>query len=258
MVPKSESLQKLHSLGSMKPKAIFAASLLLAAGVMDVSADDPFANVLIQYDFNTLTHDWDSNIPAYCAPCVWTTDLSLSNLNQGLHVGGPDGSKFKCFEGWDTVYDYSFVRTDLSPHAGTLSYNVFVRDQMMAEISGLSLDWKRPSSTTADAIQASIFWEDTSGDIQYRTTGPVDLIGTGAWNHLDLDFSSGSSLLPSGTDGSGRQFHVELYAWGQNGDALFLDNIILKGDCAPIPEPGGVVMIAAAALALILRRRGRA
>ena len=50
---------------------------------------------------------------------------------------------------------------------------------------------------------------------------------------------------------------VQSYAWGQNGDALYLDNVLLKGACAPIPEPGGALLIAAAGLALLLRRRGR-
>jgi len=218
---------------------------------------DPFANVLIKYDFNTLSKDWDSNTPAYCAPCVWTTDLSLNTLNQGLHYGGADGTNFRCFEGWDSTYDYSLSRTDLSQELRTLSYDVFVRDNMIAEISGVCLDWQRPGSSSVDSIQASIFWQDAGGAVQYRTSGPVALGEVGSWSTLNLDFSSGSSALPTGIDTSGRQFHVELYAWGQDGDALYLDNVVLKGVCAPIPEPNGAMLIAAAGLALLLRRRGR-
>lgn len=140
----------------------------------------------------------------------------------------------------------------------TLSYDVYVRDNMIAEISGVCLDWQRPGTSSVDSIQASIFWQDAAGAIQHRTSGQVALNGTGSWSTLNLDFSSGSSALPTGIDTSGRQFHVELYAWGQNGDALYLDNVLLKGVCAPIPEPGGAMLIAAAGLALLLRRRGRA
>lgn len=88
----------------MKIKLNFAAALLLLiCPALRGQVVDPFANVLISYDFNNLNEDWDSNTPAYCARCVWTTDLSLNTLNQGLHYGGPDGSKFRCFEGWDAV-----------------------------------------------------------------------------------------------------------------------------------------------------------
>lgn len=243
----------------MKIKLNFAAALLLLiCPALRGQVVDPFANVLISYDFNNLNEDWDSNTPAYCARCVWTTDLSLNTLNQGLHYGGPDGSKFRCFEGWDAGYDYSLSRTDLSQAMRTLSYDVYVRDNMIAEISRVCLDWQRPGTSSVDSIQASIFWQDAAGAIQHRTSGQVALNGTGSWSTLNLDFSSGSSALPTGIDTSGRQFHVELYAWGQNGDALYLDNVLLKGVCAPIPEPGGAMLIAAAGLALLLRRRGRA
>jgi hypothetical protein len=137
----------------------------------------------------------------------------------------------------------------------TLSHDLFVRSGSIAEIAGVSFDWQRPGSTSANALQASIFWEDASGLIQYRTSGPVSLTGTGSWNRLDLDFTSGSSALPTGIDTSGKQFHIELYAWGQDGGVLYLDNVVLKGVCAPIPEPSGAILIAAAGLALLLRRR---
>jgi len=236
----------LHLLGSF--------SLLFTSIAL---ANDPFENVLIKYDFNTLSNDWDSNVPDYCAPCVWTTDLSLNTLNQGLHYGGPDGSKFRSFEGWDSTNNYDFNRTDLDQAVRTLSYDVFVRTDAIAQIAGVSFDWQRPGASSADSIQASIFWEDSFGAIQHRTSGPVSLTGTGSWSNLSLSFTSGSSPLPTGLDTAGRQFHIELYAFGQNGDALYLDNVVLNGDCAPIPEPGGAVLIAAAGLLLLVRRRIR-
>ncbi len=246
--------RKTKNLARIVTAAIACGGFSLAANLV---ASDPFENVLIKYDFNTLNADWDSNVPAYCAPCVWTTDLSLNSLNQGLHYGGPDGGKFRYFEGWDSSYNYDLTRTDLSQAVRTLSYDVFVRTNSIAEIAGVSFDWQRPGASTVDSIQASIFWEDSVGAIQHRTSGPVSLTGTGTWNNLSLSFISGSSPLPTGLETSGRQFHVELYAFGQSGDALFLDNVILNGDCAPIPEPGGAILIAAAGFLFLIRRRLR-
>jgi len=218
---------------------------------------DPLEDVLILYDFNTLKCDWETNPPAFCAPCVWATDLSLDRLCQSLQDGGPDGSKFRSFGGWDSSYDYSFARTDFSSVSGTLSYDVYVRADAIANISGVSFDWQRPGDSSVDAIQATIFWEGPAGSIEYCSSGPIALNGTGCWNSRVLDFPIDVTPLPTGIDTSGKQFHIEFYAWGNNGDALLLDNVALKGMCAPIPEPGSAILIAAAGLALLLRRRMR-
>lgn len=219
---------------------------------------DTFENVLVRYDFNQLKCDWDINAPSFNAPCVCVTDLSLNCLSQGLQEGGSDGSKFRSFAGWDCAYDYSFARSDFSSAAGTLSYDVYVRADAIASISGVSFDWQRPGSSSVDGIQATIFWEGAGGSIQYCSSGPIALDGTGGWNSRELDFPIDVTPLPTGADTSGKQFHIEFYAWGNNGDALLLDNVALKGMCAPIPEPSGAILIAAAGMALLLRRRIRA
>ena len=215
---------------------------------------DPLPNILIKYDFNTLTEDNDPNVPAYYDPGVTTTNLSLNSLNQGLNNGGPDGSKFRSFEGWDSVYDYNLSRTNLTQAPDSLAYDVFVQTDSMVQITGVSFDWRRPESSSVNSIQASIFWEDSFGNTQNRTSGPFSLTGTGIWNNSSLTFDSGSSPLPTGIDTSGEHFHIELYGWGGEGNTLYMDNVILNGNSAPIPEPGSAVLIATASLFLLTRR----
>lgn len=242
-------------------KKLFFALLAAASfsGAASAQVINPYANVLAFYDFNDLTSASSSNTVTYCAPCInAATDVSLNGLSQSLHFfGGPDGSKFRCFAGWDTSYDYSFIRSDLSQEVDTLAFDVIVDPQATALISSLSLDWKRPSINSVDSLQASIFWEDSSGAVQYRTSGPVSLGNIGSWNSLDFQFNAGSSAFPTGASGAGGLYHVELYAWGAQGGTLYLDNISLNGQCAPIPEPAGALLLGAAGMMVLLRRRSR-
>ncbi len=235
-------------------KLIAVATLLIPAALQAHPGD--LSNVLALYNFNNLTCNWENNPPSYLAPCVCASDITLNRLCQGYQpCGGPDGSAFRTFSGWDTSYDYSFARTDFSSVPGTLSYDVFVKNDAIANISGVSFDWMRPDSNSVDAIQATIFWQGTTGGIQYCSTGPISLNGTGNWNSRELDFPIDVTPLPTGIDTTGKQFHIELYAWGSGAGPLYLDNVALIGDCAPIPEPGGALLIAATGMLLLLRRR---
>lgn len=229
------------------------------SGVASAQVIDPYANVLAFFDFNNVPSASSPNTVTYCAPCInAVTDLSLNGVSQSLHsFGGPDGSKFRCFAGWDKTYDYSFIRPDLSQAVDTLAFDMIVDPQATALISSLSLDWKRPSVNSVNSIQASIFWEDSAGNVQYRTSGAVSLANIGSWNHLDMQFNSGSSAFPSNPLGAGETFHVELYAWGAEGSTLYLDNISVNGQCAPIPEPTGALLLGAAGMMMLLRRRNR-
>jgi hypothetical protein len=241
-------------------KILFAlVAVVSLTGAAFAQVVNPYANVLAFYDFNNLANAGSPNTVAYCAPCInAATDLSLNGLSQSLHFfGGPDNSKFRCFAGWDTTYDYSFLRSSLSQAPDTLAFDVVVDPQATALISSLSLDWKRPSINSVNSIQASIFWEDSSGGIQYRTSGPISLSNTGSWNSLDFQFNSGSCDFPTGVLGAGETYHIELYAWGAQGGTLYLDNVSLNGQCAPIPEPAGALLIGTAGMVLLMRRRSR-
>jgi hypothetical protein len=241
----------------MKKLSLFLALLISWGLQATLCADDSLDNVLVKYDFNFLKNDCDPNEPSYCAPCVWTTDLGLSHLDQKLLGCGSDGTQFRNFSGWDIAYDYSFARTDFSPAPGALSYDLFVRPDAIANISGVSFDWLRPDCNSVDSIQATIFWQSTGGGIEYLSTGPITLDAFGSWNSRVLEFPIDVNPLPTGIDTSGKQFHVEIYAWGAAGGPLYLDNVALLGNCAPIPEPGGALLIATAGIALLLRRRLR-
>ncbi|MBL9132699.1 MAG: PEP-CTERM sorting domain-containing protein [Verrucomicrobiaceae bacterium] len=242
----------------MKNALLTLAAVAALSGPALSQVVDPFKDTLVLYDFNALSHFNDPNAPAYCAPCVSATNLSLNGLSQSLHFsGGPDGSKFRCFAGWDVAKDYTFIRPDLSPAPQTLSFDVTVHPDSIAGITGLSLDWKRPSVSSVDTITASIFWEDASGVVQHHTSGPVSLTGSSGWNHLSFVSNSSSESFPSGLDTAGETFHVELYAYGGQGGTLYLDNIVLEGYCAPIPEPSGALLLGATGLAILIRRRSR-
>ncbi len=249
---------KINVTNIMKKLLFALAAVATLSGSAFSQVVNPFQNVLALYDFNNLSNFNDPNKVTYCAPCLVATDLSLNTLSQSLHFfGGPDGSKFRCFAGWDKTYDYSFVRSDLSQEMNTLAFDVLVNPGETISISGLSLDWKRPFAGSVDSIQASVFWEDSSGVIQHRTSGPVAMNNTGIWNDLDFSFTNGSAAFPTGLAADGETYHFELYAWGAQGGTLYLDNITLHGECAPIPEPGGALLLGAAGLAVLLRRRNR-
>lgn len=219
---------------------------------------NPFENVLALYNFNNLTSSIDPNSPAYCAPCVVATDLSLNHLTQDLHFsGGPDGSKFRCFDGWDTAYDFGFSRPDLGQASNTLAFDMIVHPGEAVSIAGLSLNWQRPYAGAVDSILAAVFWLDEFGVVQHRASDPLGLGQIGAWKSLEFSFTKGSAEFPTALAGSGETYHVELYAWGGQGGTLFLDNIALLGTCAPIPEPGTALLLGLAGCVIAMRRRPR-
>ncbi|MES2507155.1 MAG: hypothetical protein V4599_10645 [Verrucomicrobiota bacterium] len=231
----------------------FATALLLA-----VSAQ---ASVLGRFDFNHLAGVNAANEASFISPCIDVTDLDACCLNEGLRSsGGPDGSAFRTYSGWDrNQYDSAVYlnRSGLWQWPKTLAFEVQASATSQGAISGLSVDVKRPYAYSPDTIMASIFWEDATGTIQQRNSGPVSIASASGWTTLDFDFANGSAELPSGVEYSGETFNVELYAWGGTGGALYLDNVTLTGDCAPIPEPGGAMLIGMSGLALLLRRRSR-
>lgn len=216
------------------------------------------ATVLVKYDFNNIPKAASPNVASYCAPCVTPSNITLCSISNSLHTtGGPDGSKFRCFAGWDKTYDYSLSRTNLSQACDTIAFNTTFDSTSTGYIDSLSIDWRRPTTSSVDQIQASIFWQDDFGVTQYRTSGPISLIGVASWKHLDFSFGSGSAPLPAGPAIANETFHVELYAWGAGGSTLYLDNVSLNGECCQVPEPTGALLLGCSGFAFILRRRRR-
>jgi hypothetical protein len=171
--------------------------------------------------------------------------------------GGRDGSQFLCLDGWDAANQQSFSRTSLDAADHTFSFDISFDSSFSGEISGLSFDWNRFAGNAPQKIQASIFWQDTNGGIQYRASDVFDLSGVGVWSTATLDFDAfGSLAIPTGPALGGGNFHMELYGFGGSGGPLFLDNVTLHGDIAPVPEPGGALLgLTAAAIFIALRRR---
>ncbi len=237
---------------------ILLASLFSAALVCSSAQ----ASILGQFDFNNVATVGSPNDPSCVAPCVELTPLTTCDLIAGLHTaGGPDDSAFRTYSGWDrTQYDALVYlnRSGTWQWPKTLAFEVQVDPNSLGAITGLSVDLKRPYSYSPDSIMASIFWEDDNGTVQQRNSGPVDITGATSWTNVSFDFDQGTAPLPTGVDYSGEQFTIELYAWGGNGGALYLDNVTLTGECAPVPEPGAVLLIATSGLVLLLRRRVRA
>ncbi|MBK8090961.1 MAG: hypothetical protein IPK32_02895 [Verrucomicrobiaceae bacterium] len=212
---------------------------------------------LVGYNFDNLVNNSSANVPSTLSPCVTATNLTLNGLNQSFHTtGGVGNSKFRCFSGWDTTYDYSLIRGNLAQYADTLAFNMTVNPGDMVSISNLSLAWKRPFTNSVTGLKASIFWADDNGIIQHRTSNNLTLAGTGVWNSAVFDFTTGSAAFPTGSASSNETFHVELYAWGSAGNILFLDNIALNGTCSPVPEPSGALLLGSASF-ILLRRRTR-
>lgn len=230
---------------------------IAACAAAQVFAGSVQAQSLVGFDFNNLCGNDDPTTPTLCAPCIDASDLHVCNLVQSLHFdGGPDGSNFRSFSGWDVNPNYDFERDGVWQWPYMLAFDVSFADGAGGAIGNLSLDWQRPALASPGSIQAAIYWMDGAGAVQHRISDAVALSGTGTWESLAFDWTFGSADLPSGDGLSGAEFQVELYAWGGDGE-LYLDNLRLGGECSPIPEPGGAFLIGAAGLWVILRRQSR-
>jgi hypothetical protein len=215
------------------------------------------ADLLLGYDLNQPpTANYIFN-ESYSLPGILGEPISAKGLHPTLFSeGGRDGSQFLCLDGWDASGDYSFTRADLSAHDNTFSFDFAFSSDYLGQVTGVSFDWQRFAGNAPNKIQASLFWTDPLGTVQHSTTDVLDLVGVNTWNTVDLTFGSlGSVPIPSGPDISGMQFHVELYAWGGNSGPLFVDNVEVQGSISPVPEPGGVVLMALAGVMLVRARR---
>jgi hypothetical protein len=243
---------------SASMKSFLPASLLLAAALLGLPAR---ADILVSYDFNQLATVNSPNTPSCVSPCIEASDLVACGLTSGLHsAGGFDGSAFRTFSGWDqTQYDPTvyFNRADLFQWPQTVSFTFETAADTVGSFTGFSVDVKRPYSYSPDSLMASIFWEDSNGTVQQRNSGPLDIGGATTWTNVSFLDTFGTASLPSGLDFGGETFRIELYAWGGSGGALYLDNVNLMGDCAPIPEPSTALLLAIAGLVLVTRRRMR-
>jgi hypothetical protein len=101
---------------------------------------------------------------------------------------------------------------------------------------------------------ASIFWEDSSGTIQQRHSGAIDISSFTSWANVSFADTFGIAPFPTNLNFADETFHFELYAWGGSG-SLYLDNVTLSGNCAPVPEPGAALLLGVSSVLFGLRRR---
>ena len=171
----------------------FAALAVLVSGSLR-------AQSLVGYDFgNVGTHE-DRAAASYCAPCIEPSDLYACSLVQCLRYGGgPDGSNFRSYSGWDVSPNYDTNRDGLWQWPYTLAFDVVFDAGANGSIGNLSLDWQRPDTGGPGSIQAAIFWKDGAGNVQHRISGAETLALTGTWNQLEFDWTDGSAALPDGS-----------------------------------------------------------
>lgn len=230
-------------------------SLLAALGAVVAGATLAQAQPLLSYDFNNLSSNDDPTIASFCAPCIDPTLLFPCDLTQSFYpAGGPDGTSFRGFSGWDQNPNFDLNRSGLWQWPNTVAFDFTFDAASAGTIGSLSLDFLRTSTGSPTSIQAAIFWADGFGDIQHRVSDAASLTSLQSWDSLTLDWDNGSAALPDGVGLAGEDFHVELYAWGGESE-LYIDNLTLDGACAPIPEPGSALLIGAAGLVLLLRHR---
>jgi hypothetical protein len=228
---------------------------LIALALTLLSGSFAHAEVLIEWDWNNLTTSASPRVAS-----TTTIGLNVGNMDQTaidgvlFTNGGVADSNFICFDGWDQTSDYSLNRTDLSPFQNTISFNFSTQPNTAWNFDSLSMSLQRPTSTSPTTVQASIFWQDTNGQIQSATSGALSIGPATDWTLVDFAFANATAQLPT----SGQNFHVEVYASGGTSGPLFIDNVALNGcEHTVIPEPGSALLIGCIGLTILARRRSR-
>lgn len=229
------------------------------------------ASVIAQWDWNNLKSGDEPNLASCYASCVKVTELGVSGLKQDFHdVGGVDGSAYRSFVGWGSEFTAEpHGRSDLSAAPGTLWFDVSFSSDFEGSISSFDFCFSQLDATSPREMQASIFWLNTDGKVEWASTGAFTATTIPGMDTdftcVSLPFVQYSSPIPSGAAIAGQTIHVEFQAWGGSSDAipadangaLALDNITLSGVACAVPEPGSAMLIAAVGFIAMLRRNRR-
>ncbi len=237
---------------TMKINAILALSFVTLSASVN-------AEVLVEWNYNNLASGSSPKIASSVSSSVTASTLYSNGLQATLFSsGGVNNSKFTCYDLFDASYNYSVTnRTTLDSFAHTVSFDNLFKEGYTVTFSSVSLDTKRPDSGSPSTIQASIFWKDSAGQVQWATSGALAVGEATDWTHLNLAFTQSSAAFPSGAGLAGQAIHVEVYAAGANNSgAYFVDNVALNGTAtAVIPEPSGALLVGCVGLIVLFRRR---
>ena len=236
-----------------------SALLATAFAVLTASAN---AEVLVEWSYNNLASGSSPRIASSINSNLTASALISSDLQVTLFSsGGTNNSKFTCYDLFDATYNYSVAnRTSLDAYAHTVSFDTSFDLGTTGSFDSITLDAKRPDAGSPSIVQASIFWHDSAGKIQWATSGAVNVGAATDWTHLNLTFNQYSSAFPSDLTSSGMPIHVEVYAAGTgNEGAFFVDNVALNGSVtAAIPEPSGALLVGCIGMIALFRRRTQA
>jgi hypothetical protein len=226
------------------------------------------SSVIAQWDWNNLKDGHEPNLASCVAPGVQVTDLGVLGLKEDFHpTGGVDDSAFRSYVGWGSDFTAEpGGRTDLAPAHGTLWFDVSFSPLTEGEISSFDFCFSQLDAGSPRQMQASLFWLNTEGKVEWASTGAYTPTTTPGVNTdftcVSLPFIQYSSPIPSGAALAGQTVHVEFQAWGGSSDALSkgapgalaLENITLSGAASVVPEPGSAMLLASLGLLVMLRR----
>lgn len=242
---------------------------ILATAFLGLSASVSNASVIVQWDFNSLKSNDDPNTPSCIDPAVCSTLLENTGLCQDFSAtGGIDDTAYRTYTGWSESFTADPTgRKSLAPAADTLWFDVTFSKDAVGTIDCFDFCYRQLDCSSPTLAQASIYWQNDKGGIEWATTGQITLGDSFGANPdftcQKLFFTSSSSAIPSGIDLAGKTVHVEFQAWGgsapdaSNPGALALENVTLSGNLAAVPEPGSALLIAAVGFMFVLRRNSR-
>ena len=218
------------------------------------------ADVLAQYDFTTGTASNDSDPNSSAG--LFTTGTGFTGTiqtTQGSTAGNPSfGTPLSEIDAGTTaaaITNDEYFSFTITPNSGltltldsiSFSYQVAITGTSAAQNVTFALLSSATGFSAANAIASFTYTEASDGNV---STGSTDGF-----------VNTGTILLPAGsfTNIGTTEFRIYLSDGGSTSTALFakVDNVILNGAVAPIPEPSTYAMLGLGAVLLAGAKRFR-